>query len=127
MTERRNDSELYYFIYFKKLYESWEKAMSHALKLWMRTPLFTNSMVNSTEKSVEFKNYMREIMELTLKQRDFRVKSKETSHIDTLKPKQTNSLEHAEEAKWKNGVTPKHKKVEKSKKLGRKKNESRKV
>lgn len=127
MAERRNDSELYYFIYFKKLYESWEKTMFHALKLWMRTPLFTSSMVNAVEKSAEFKNYMREIMELTLRQRDFRIKGRDVNHVDTLKSRQTNSLGHLEETKKKNGPTSKHKRVEKSKKLRRKKDEPRKV
>jgi hypothetical protein len=127
MDEKRNDGELYYFIYFKKLYESWEKTMSHALKLWMRTPLFTNSMVNAMEKSVEFNNYMREIMELTLKQRDLRVKGKDINRVDTLKSKQINSSEHVGESRSKNGLTSKHSKSGKIKSSGGNKDESRKV
>lgn len=132
MVERRNDSELYYFIYFKKLYESWEKTMSHALKSWMRTPLFTNSMVNAIEKSVEFKNYMQEVMERTLRQRYFVMRSgdidKETNHVDSLKSKKISSSENIKKVKSKNGLTSKEKKSGKSsKRLRRKKDESRKI
>jgi hypothetical protein len=69
MPEIRREDQSYYFSYFKKLYESWEKSMSEAMDLWLNNPVFTDSAEKAIEKSVEFKDYTYDIMERTLKNR----------------------------------------------------------
>ncbi len=58
MVGQKRERELHYFSYFKKLYESWEKSMSQALEVWLKSPLFTNSTEKAIEKSIEFRNYI---------------------------------------------------------------------
>ncbi|HEX3036391.1 MAG TPA: hypothetical protein VHT73_14940 [Thermodesulfobacteriota bacterium] len=53
--------------YYKKFYEVWEKTMSEALEMWLRSPLFASTMGKTIERSSEFKKYMNEVMEKSLK------------------------------------------------------------
>ena len=53
--------------YYRKFYEVWEKTMSEALEMWLRSPLFASTMGKTIERSSEFKKYMNEIMEKSLK------------------------------------------------------------
>lgn len=69
MPEISKDEESCYFSYFKKLYESWERSMSKAMGVWLNNPLFTHSTEKAIEKSVEFKDYIYDIMDRTLKHR----------------------------------------------------------
>jgi polyhydroxyalkanoate synthesis regulator phasin len=95
MPEKSKEGELYYFSYFKKLYESWEKSMSQALEVWLKSPIFTNSAEKAIEKSIEFKNYMHDIMERTLKHRYLPTKNdmdKLMNSLDNLEVK-LNKLE----------------------------------
>jgi len=69
MPEISKDEESCYFSYFKKLYESWERSMSKAMGFWFNNPIFTSSTEKAIEKSVEFKDYIYDIMDRTLKHR----------------------------------------------------------
>jgi hypothetical protein len=84
MYEKKRESELDYFSYFKKLYESWEKSMSQALEVWLKTPLLINTSEKAVEKSAEFNNYIHDIMERTLKQRYFPMKDDMDKVITSL-------------------------------------------
>ncbi len=66
MSEINKDEESCYFTYIKNLYESWERSMSKAMGVWFNNPIFTSSTQKAIEKSVEFKDYIRDIMERTL-------------------------------------------------------------
>ncbi len=87
--KERKEEESKYFIYFKKLYESWEKSASQALEIWLKSPLFRNNMERAVEKSIEFRNYIQDTMERNLKNKNIPMKS----DLDKL----TGSLEHLEE------------------------------
>ena len=69
MPEISKDEESCYFSYFKILYESWERSMSKAMGVWFHNPIFTCSTIKAIEKSVEFKDYIYDIMDRTLKHR----------------------------------------------------------
>jgi hypothetical protein len=69
MPETKREDESYYFSYFKKLYESWERSMSKVMEVWLNNPIFTNSADKAIEKSLEFKGYIHDIMERTLRHR----------------------------------------------------------
>jgi hypothetical protein len=75
MPEKKKEEESNYFSYFKKLYESWEKSTSQALDVWLKSPLFTNSMERAVEKSIEFKNYIQDAMERNLRLRYVPIKN----------------------------------------------------
>jgi hypothetical protein len=75
MPEKKKEEESNYFSYFKKLYESWEKSTSQALDVWLKSPLFTNSMERAVEKSIEFKNYIQDTMERNLRLRYVPIKN----------------------------------------------------
>lgn len=75
MTNKKKRIKSIYFYYFEQLYESWEKSASKAIKLWFNNPLFNNCMERAFEKSTEFKNYTREIIEKSLKYRYFPIKN----------------------------------------------------
>jgi hypothetical protein len=81
---KKREGELYYFSYFKRLYESWEESTSQALEVWLKSSLFTNTTEKAIEKSVEFKNYIYDIMERTLKQRYFPMKNDMEKIINSL-------------------------------------------
>ena len=53
--------------YYKKFYEVWEKTMSEALDIWLKSPLFAATLGKTVEKSSEFKKYIDEVMERSLK------------------------------------------------------------
>src|SRR5919109_2545835 len=53
--------------YYKKFYEVWEKTMSEALEMWLKSPLFASTLGKTIERSSEFKKYMNEVMEKSLK------------------------------------------------------------
>ncbi|MDA2919798.1 hypothetical protein MYX76_09955 [Desulfobacterota bacterium AH_259_B03_O07] len=88
MSNKGKQIKPFYFTYFEQLYESWEKSASKAIKLWFNNPLFNNCMERAFEKSTEFKNYTREIIEKSLNYRYLPIKN------DFLKL--TNSLENVE-------------------------------
>lgn len=69
MPEISKDVESCYFSYFKKLYESWERSISKAMGVWFNNPIFTSSTEKAIEKSVEFKDYIYNVMDRTLKHR----------------------------------------------------------
>jgi hypothetical protein len=75
MPEKKQEGHSYYFDYFKNIYDSWEKSMSQALEMWLRSPLFTTNAERATQKAEEFKNYVCEIMERAIKTRYYPVKS----------------------------------------------------
>jgi hypothetical protein len=84
MSEKKREAELDYFSYFKKLYESWEKSMYQALEIWLKNPLLINTAEKAIEKSAEFKNYMSDVMERTLKLRYFPMKDDMDKVITSL-------------------------------------------
>lgn len=57
--------EVYYLGYFKKLYESWEESTHKMMDVWLNSPF----MDRAVEKSSEFKNYVQNFMEQSLKDR----------------------------------------------------------
>lgn len=77
--EKKKDSEqLYYFGYFKKLYESWEESTNIMMDMWLNSPY----MERAFDKSLEFKNYVQGFMEDTLEER---CGSKKEAKTDTDK------------------------------------------
>ncbi len=129
MSEKKRESELDYFSYFKKLYESWEKSMSQALEFWFKNPLLTNTTEKAIEKSAEFKNYIYDIMERTLRHRYFPMKddmNKVITYLDKLEIRVDELSERIDELQVVERPTLKHKK---SKQKARRKNrdERRKV
>ena len=61
--------------YYKKFYEVWEKTMSEALDIWLKSPLFAATLGKTVEKSSEFKKYIDEVMERSLKNMHLPTKS----------------------------------------------------
>lgn len=53
--------------HYKRFYETWEKTTSEALEMWLKSPLFAANMGKAIEKSSEFKKYLDEIIEKSLK------------------------------------------------------------
>ena len=53
--------------HYKKFYETWEKTTSDALEMWLNSPLFAANMGKAIEKSSEFKKYLDEVIEKSLK------------------------------------------------------------
>lgn len=84
MSEQKKHQEIYYFGYFKKLYESWEESTNQMLDVWMNSPF----MDRAVEKSTEFKDYIHNFIERSLENR-YLLEKRDVSHlIDTI-----NSLE----------------------------------
>jgi len=52
---------------YKKFYETWEKTTSDALEMWLNSPLFAANMGKAIEKSSDFKKYLDEVIEKSLK------------------------------------------------------------
>jgi len=96
MPEKNKEEESKYFGYFKKLYESWEKSASQAVDIWLKSPLFTNSMERAVEKSIEVKNYIQDTIERTLKQRYIPTRNDTDKLKDSL-DKLQEKLKHLEE------------------------------
>lgn len=65
MDNKKDYEELYYFGYFKKLYESWEESTGTVMDIWLNSPY----MDRAVDKSVEFKNYIHNFIEETLESR----------------------------------------------------------
>lgn len=65
MSEKKEQQEMYYFGYFKKLYESWEESTNKMMDVWMSSPF----MDRAVEKSSEFKNYIHNFIDQTLEKR----------------------------------------------------------
>jgi hypothetical protein len=61
--------------FYKKFYEIWENSMSEALEAWLKSPLFAASVGKAVEKSSEFKKYLDEVMEKSLKNMHLPTKS----------------------------------------------------
>src|SRR3990170_2152193 len=62
MSEEKFD----YMDYYKKFYETWEKSMSEALEMLLKSPLFAASAGKLIEKSSGLKKYLDEVMERSL-------------------------------------------------------------
>jgi hypothetical protein len=60
--------------YYKKFYDVWEKTMSEGLEVWLKSPFFAATMGKTIEKSSEFKKYIDEIMDRSLKNMHFPTK-----------------------------------------------------
>ncbi|MCC6713051.1 MAG: hypothetical protein IT344_06790 [Candidatus Dadabacteria bacterium] len=65
MSKQKEYAEMYYFGYFKKLYESWEESTNKMMDVWMNSPF----MDRAVEKSSEFKDYIHGFIEQTLETR----------------------------------------------------------
>lgn len=114
MNEKKREIELDYFSYFKKLYESWEKSMSQALEIWLKNPLLTNTTEKAIEKSAEFKNYIYDIMERTLRHRYLPIKDdmdKVITSLDKLEIRVDELSERIDELQAVDKLTLKHKKA----------------
>lgn len=92
MEKKKDHEQLYYFGYFKKLYESWEESTNMMMDIWLKSPY----MERAFDKSLEFKNYVQNFMEDTLESRyesrkDFKKsgedKDKLIEYIDSLEEK----------------------------------------
>lgn len=105
MPEKDEEEESNYFGYFKKLYESWERSASQAVDIWLKSPLFTNSMERAIEKSIEFKRYIQDTIERTLKQRYIPTRDDTDKLKDSLDRLQER-LNHLEEKIGKLEVSP---------------------
>jgi len=80
LSKKTEYEQIYYFSYFKKLFESWEESTNKLVDVWMSSPL----MERAVEKSSEFKNYIHSFMEQTLEQRYLPEKKDMDKLIDTL-------------------------------------------
>lgn len=80
MDKKKEYDEVYYFGYFKKLFESWEESTNKFVDVWMKNPL----MERAVEKSSEFKNYVHGFIEQTLEQRYLPQKKDMDILINTL-------------------------------------------
>ncbi len=128
MPEINKDEEPYYFNYFRKLYESWERSMSKAMEVWLKNPIFAHNAEKAIEKSIEFKGYIHEIMERTLKHRFIPTRhemNKLVKSLDDLEVKLNKVEERINETKntTRSAIKPKKRSLKK----GGKKIESRKV
>jgi len=65
LDKKKDYVELYYFGYFKKLYESWEESTNTMMDIWLNSPY----MDRAVDKSMEFKNYIHNFIEETLESR----------------------------------------------------------
>ncbi|MCH8028599.1 MAG: hypothetical protein IH874_01535 [Candidatus Dadabacteria bacterium] len=100
MADKRTEGETYYLNYFKKLYESWEKSMSNALELWLKSPASAASAQSAVKKAQEFKDYMYEIMERTLKNKYLPMKNdfdRIAESLDNLEDKLSRLSERIED------------------------------
>ena len=80
MSKKNDFEQIYYFGYFKKLYESWEESTNKLMDVWMSSPL----MERAVEKSSEFKNYIHNFIDNTLEKRYLPEKRDMDKLIDTL-------------------------------------------
>lgn len=65
VNKQKEYADMYYFGYFKKLYESWEESTNKMMDVWINSPL----MDRAVEKSSEFKDYIHDFIEQTLETR----------------------------------------------------------
>lgn len=80
MSKQKEYAEMYYFGYFKKLYESWEESTNKMMDVWMNSPL----MDRAVEKSSEFKDYIHGFIEQTLETRCSPQKREMDRLVDTI-------------------------------------------
>ncbi len=78
MEKKKDHEQLYYFGYFKKLYESWEESTNMMMDIWLNSPY----MERAFDKSLEFKNYVQNFMEDTLESRCEPKKAQKESKTD---------------------------------------------
>jgi len=86
LEKKKEHEELYYFGYFKKLYESWEESTNVMMDFWLNSPY----MDRAVDKSKEFKNYIQNFIEETLESRcepKKRDTDKLIEYIDSLEEK----------------------------------------
>ncbi|MGQ0793551.1 MAG: hypothetical protein ACT4NX_05615 [Deltaproteobacteria bacterium] len=122
------DKETEYFSYFRNLYESWEKSTSHALELWLKSPIFNNRMEKAVEKSTEFRSYMQDVMEKTLKYKVLPSSTdigKIADSLDALKERLAELEEKISELEW-GEEPPQRPKAEKVKTKSKSANKERK-
>lgn len=84
--DHREHDELYYFGYFKKLYESWEESTNVMMDIWINSPY----MERAVDKSTEFKSYIQNFIENTIENRCEPKKKdadKMSEYIDSLEEK----------------------------------------
>jgi len=84
MSEEKKENGEIYFTYFKQLYEKWEKSMSHALDVWMKSSVFSRRTEQASQKAKEFQNYMYETMRRALETRYYPMKSDVERIFETL-------------------------------------------
>lgn len=89
MEKKKEYSEMYYFGYFKKLYESWEESTNKMMDVWMSNPL----MERAVEKSSEFKNYIHGFIEESLEKRYMPHKQDMDRLIETIDSLETKIAE----------------------------------
>ncbi len=80
MNKKNEYEQIYYFSYFKKLFESWEESTNKLMDVWMNSPL----MDRAVEKSSEFKNYIHGFIAETLERRYLPEKKDMERLINTL-------------------------------------------
>ena len=112
----------FYFSYFEKLYESWEKSTSQALQFWFKNPLFINCVEKAVEKSLEFKNYTQDIIERTLNYRYLPVKNNFHNLMNNIDKKDIDLVE--KDKRFKGLQT--HNKSKRSKNMGKTKSRRKK-
>ena len=86
MEKKEEYEELYYFSYFKKLYESWQESTNMMMGIWLNSPY----VERAGDKSTEFKNYIQNFIEETLRSRCEPMKrntGKLIEYIDSLEEK----------------------------------------
>ena len=84
--DQREHDELYYFGYFKKLYESWEESTNVMMDIWINSPY----MERAVDKSTELKSYIQNFIENTIESRCEPKKKdadKIAEYIDSLEEK----------------------------------------
>ena len=78
--KKKELDEVYYLVYFKKLYESWEESTHKMMDVWFNSPL----MDRAVEKSSEFKNYVQVFMEQSLEKRNIPERKEMDKLINTI-------------------------------------------
>jgi hypothetical protein len=100
--EGGNASEFDPIAYYKRFYETWEKTMSEALEMWLNSPLFAANMGKAVEKSSEFKKYLDDVIEKSL--RNMRIPTKTDidrvlSSINNIEAKINDLMDKVDEIK----------------------------
>jgi hypothetical protein len=87
-------------VYYKKFYDIWEKTTSEAVEMWLKTPLFASTVGKAVEQSSEFKRYVDQVMERSLKSLQLPTKGdidKTLAAINKIEEKINDLIEKVEE------------------------------